>query len=505
MSTYSAQNISKAFSGVTVLSDVDFAIRTGEIHALVGENGSGKSTLIKLLGGVHQATAGHVEVDGRPLQPHSPSTAAANGLAIVHQDYNVFADLDVAMNLNVGRRLPGTAGLLDRREIYRSAEQALDRLDLAIDPRTLMRDVGLAERKLIEIGRALLADASFLILDEPTALLDLSDSARVLAIMRQLRSEGVGLAFVSHRLDEVLAVADHISVLRDGALVASRDRAGADSKTLVDYIVGPKATTSRPQVAAATRGPEALSICDARVFEGGPSFSLTVHQGEILGLTGLIGSGPLELARMLAGHRPFFGELRVSGAPTRITSPTDAIRAGIGYIPEDRSTLGLVMGMSVAFNLNMASLDVVAPRGILRHGRMRTRAATLVDSLRIRIPSLDAPVQSLSGGNQQKVQLGKWLASNRTILIIEAPTHGVDVGAKAEIEMLMRDYVAEGGAVIVASTDVPEVLAMCDRVAVFNRGGIVALRDAMPNEHSEILLSGAHSEQVTQIERLLEK
>ena len=505
--TYAAIGVGKSFSGITVLRDVDFALRSGEVHALVGENGSGKSTLIKILAGVHAQTWGRVERNGGPLPLRAPADAQRAGLAVVHQDYNLFPALDVATNVALVAGLPVRRFVraLDRRELRLRVRAVLESVVADIEPRELVRNLRLAEWKLVEIARALLARAAFVVLDEPTALLDRRDSETILGLIERLAAAGVGVAFVSHRLDEAVRVADRVTVLRDGRRIATLPAEGLTQQRLVELIVGGKGLAHELEAGERHFDSVVLELAGVQATPEGNPFDLVVHEGEILGLTGLVGSGALEVAHMLAGRRPLEGAVRLHGRERRIGSPTEAIRAGIGYIPEERETHGLVNQMSVEVNVNLASLPIVSRAGIVRGRLMRARAHHYMEPLQIRTPSAAAPVRTLSGGNQQKVQIAKWLAANRRILVIESPTHGVDVGAKVEIHRLLRDFVRGGGSVVVASTDIPEVLAIADRVAVFSRGELVDVIATAETSHREVLLSGTRAPQVEEIERLVEK
>ena len=503
--TYAAAGVAKSFSGVTVLRGVDYELRAGDVHALLGENGSGKSTLIKILAGVHQPSAGHVERNGEPLSLRRPVDAQRAGLAVVHQDYNLFPHLDVATNVALSSGLPVRRVLrsLDRRELRRRVRAVLESLDSGIDPRTRVLDLRLAEWKLIEIARALLAEAAFVVLDEPTALLDQHDSETILALIERLRDRGVGVAFVSHRLDEALRVASRATVLRDGRCVAALPLAGVAQERLVELIVGEKALAQEPAHEERPAGRIVVELLRVRAVSGARPFELVLHEGEILGLTGLIGSGAVEVAQMLAGRRTLHGSVRIEGRDRRLRNPADAIRAGIGYIPEERQTHGLVGELSVELNLSLASLASVSPGGLVRRRLVRSRSRRLAEELLIRAPSLGSPVRMLSGGNQQKVQIAKWLAAHRRILVVESPTHGVDVGAKAEIHRLLREFAARGGAVVVASTDIPEVLALADRIAVFSRGELVEVTVGSAATHGTVLLSGSRAPEIEEIERLV--
>jgi ABC-type sugar transport system ATPase subunit len=505
---YGAREIGKSFSGARVLTGVDFEIETGQIHALLGENGSGKSTLIRLLGGVHRPSEGTVVVDREPASVASPGAAARLGLGIVHQDLNLFPDLDIATNIamTAGAPIRGVTRTVDRRRLNRRADEVLERLGLRVDPRLLLRELSLAEWKLIEVARTLTTDARFLILDEPTALLDRRDSRTVLATVKRLRDDGFGIALVTHRLDEALEVADRFTVLRDGRVAATPAAPEADAPTLVRHIVGDAGERGeRAEVADFAGAAEvAMELRAVELAPGAAPFDLTLRRGEIVGLTGLVGAGALELARRIAGRDPLVGTALIEGEEARLRSPRDAIAHGIGYIPEDRKEAGIVDCLSVEENLCLASLPAVTPRGFLRRNLMRRQAGRYAGELAIKARSLGDPISSLSGGNQQKVQIGKWLSSGPRILVVESPTHGVDVGAKAEIHRLLREFAAGGGVVVVASTDIPDVLAIADRVAVFRDGTLASTVTGAKSSHRDLLLSGAQDAKVDEIEELLE-
>jgi len=485
-----------------VLQGVDFEIRAGEVHALLGENGSGKSTLINLLGGVHRPTAGTVMRDGEPIALASPADARRLGLAIVHQDYQLFPTLSVAANIALGGPMSRRAGgLLDRRALRRAARDALETVGVSVDPSRSLGTLRLAEWKLVEVARAVAARSSFLVFDEPTALLDRNDSERILELIERLRASGAGVAFVSHRLDEALRVADRATVLRDGRHVATLPREELSHERLVALIAGGQAPADQPP--PRETGASVVELEGVRALPHARPFSLALRAGEIVGLTGLIGSGALEAAQMIAGRRPLDGVARIFGRETAITTPAAAIRAGIGYIPEERGTHGQVAQLSVEVNMSLASLASVAPRGVLNRRSLRRRAQQYARDLSIRAPSMQARIATLSGGNQQKVQIAKWLAAKPDVLVIESPTHGVDVGAKLEIHRLLLEFAAAGGVVVVASTDIPETVSIADRVAVFSRGDLVEIVNAAETSHRQVLLSGTRAPEVDEIEALI--
>jgi rhamnose transport system ATP-binding protein len=385
------------------------------------------------------------------------------------------------------------------------AAEVLERLGLDFDPARPLHELGLAEWKLVEIARGLLSDARFLILDEPTALLDRRDSRTVLATVERLREEGLGIALITHRLDEALEVADRFTVLRDGRQVATLPRDGTTTRMLVDHIVGDAATAQRaPELDREVGTEPAVTLRQIQLRPEATPFDLTVSRGEIFGLTGLIGAGALELARGLGGRDKLTGDVEVAGRRVKLGSPPAAVAAGLGYVPEDRKEAGLVGCLPVEVNLSLASLGDICPKGFLRRSRMRAVAQRYADELGIRASSLSAPVETLSGGNQQKVQIAKWLASGQQVLVIESPTHGVDVGAKAEIHRMLQEFTAKGGTVIVASTDIPDVLAVADRIAVFGEGELVDVVAGARSTHRELMLSGGGDDtKLEEIEELI--
>ncbi|MDQ1667542.1 MAG: rhamnose transport system ATP-binding protein [Pseudonocardiales bacterium] len=504
---YAAVGVVKRFAKQPVLKGVDFELRGGQVHALIGENGSGKSTLIKIMSGALRPSEGHLEFDGQRVELRSPLAARSLGLAVVHQDHQLFPDLDVAMNISgttlaPGGRLPGS---VSHRGIRDRARELLEQLGIEMDVSRRVRELSPADWKLIEIARSLSLDPRFMILDEPTASLDRHDSRRVLTLIQRLSARGVGVGFVSHRLEEALEVSHWVTVLRDGNLVATRPAEHLSLRGLARLIVGGDfAEDAKLAPTVAGQRDAVVALRGVSVRAGAAPFDLDVRAGEILGLTGLVGAGALEVARMMGGRRRLPGSVLVDGATRVLRRPRDAHALGIGYIPEDRQHDGLVGLLSVAVNLSLATLPAISPRTIVSRRRLRVHAAKYVEALNIKAPSVDAPVGSLSGGNQQKVLIGRWLATGSRVLIVETPTHGVDVGAKGEIVRLLRRFAADGGAVVVASTDVSEVLATADRVAVFNHGELVHVFDASETSYGKILVEGAKNKQLQEVETRLE-
>ena len=474
MNRFGARTIVKRFGPVVALDEVSFACERGEIHALLGENGAGKSTLVKVLVGAHQPDAGTLTFDDVPAILHGPQDAIARSVAVVHQDYHIWPDLTVAENV-IGTlpQPPQRGGLADRRAMRERAQTLLERLEIAIPVDRPVRELDAAEKKFIEIARALALDATFLILDEPTASLEQRESERVLALLERLRAEHHGIILVTHRLEEVVRVADRATILRDGrnAGLIRRDTMRGD--VLVEAILGH--TPDEPAEPRASSAVPALQFSGVRTRPEAPPFDHTLHRGEILGLTGVVGSGAVHLVRALGGRRPLDGTFLVDGTPLAIRSAADAVRAGIGTIPEDRKGAGLALEASVADNIALASLHRVSRFGFTDTAKRDALAEGYRESLGIRCASIHAPVGSLSGGNQQKVLIARWLASGARVIAIEEPTHGVDIGAKAEIHRQLAAFAEAGGSVIFMSTELRELLAIAHRIAIFHGGRLEAI------------------------------
>jgi L-arabinose transport system ATP-binding protein len=467
------RGIGKRFGVVQALADVTLPIRAGEILALVGENGAGKSTLTRIIEGVHQPDAGEVVVDGAPVRLRAPVEAHAAGIRVIHQEPDIFPDLSVAENLFVGdlRRVAGI--FLDRADLAARTRALMARFGLqhALSPWTLAGALGPAHRQLLEIMRALRAGVRLLALDEPTSSLTDDEAQLLFSVVRRLRSEGVALIYISHRMPEIRALADRVAILRDGRLVACRPVAELSETDIVEVMVGRpvSALFDRPPAPLGKIVLETRGLTTARVRE----VSLTVRAGEVVGFGGLIGSGRSELALAIFGQdRLTAGSVSVDGAEIRLRSPADAIAAGIGLAPEERKSQALLLMRSVAENITLC-----VPRRVSRFGFLRRAAEALVarqevERLRVKTPSLDALVSNLSGGNQQKVVLGRWLARAPRVLILDEPTRGIDVGAKAEIYRLIAELAAGGVALLVISSELPELIGLSDRIYVMAAGRI---------------------------------
>jgi len=471
------RGIAKSFPGAQALAGVDFAVRRGEIHALVGENGAGKSTLMKILAGVVAKDGGEIVFDGRGINPQNAAEAQAAGVSLVHQELSLAPNLTVAENIFV-RREPRRLGLLSPlslinwRELNARAKELLDQFELEIAPDAPVKDLSLAKRQIVEIAKALSIEAKLLILDEPTSSLETHEVELLFKLLRRLAARGLGLVYITHRMDEIFSVADRVTVLRDGRLVGTRERNETDANEIIRMMVGRELEKLYPP--KAERMGEAVFELRGLTARGKfNDVSLTVRRGEILGLAGLIGSGRTEAMMTAIGHAPLDGgEVLIDGKAVKIDSPRDALRLGVVYSPEDRKYQGLFLAQSVRANIIAASLNECGAAGLMRRSVERALSAGFTRDLAIKTPDLERPVGALSGGNQQKVLLAKWLATRPRVLIVDEPTRGVDVGSKSEIHHLLRRFTEAGGAVIMISSELPEILGMSDRIVVFHEGRV---------------------------------
>jgi rhamnose transport system ATP-binding protein len=475
MTILRACDISKSFAGVQALKAVSFELLAGEVHALVGENGAGKSTLIKVMTGAVTADAGTLEIAGRAVAHNSPAAARALGVAAVYQQPSLFPNLTVAENIALSLEGGGLWRHIDWAGRAERARELLERAGSDIRPERLVGTLSMPEQQIVEIAKAIGAQAKVLILDEPTASLTEHEVESLFRVIAKLRAEGVGIIYISHRLEEIAAIADRVTVLRDGQSIATRPLAEVDRAELIRLMVGREVSAIFPKRDV----PIGDVVLETRGVRG---VSLAVHSGEILGLAGLVGSGRTEFAETLFGLRPDGGgQILLRGAPVHIASPGDAIRLGIGYVPEDRRQHGVVLEMPIAANACLANLGAVSRRGMIDNGLERELARGYVKRLQIKTPSLYAEAGSLSGGNQQKVALARWLAIRPAVLILDEPTQGVDVGSKSEIHRIMVDLAEQGVAIIMISSELPEILGMSDRIAVMQAGrvaGVLARHEA---------------------------
>jgi ABC-type sugar transport system ATPase subunit len=468
--------IDKRFPGVQALDGVDLQLRAGEVHALVGQNGAGKSTLIKILTGALRPDAGSIRLDGSPVGFHSPATAERTGIAVVHQEGQLFPDLPVADNIIVAHppsRLYPPFRIRDRAEARRRARRLLERLHIDVDVRVLAGTLAPTQRKLIEVARALAREARVLVLDEPTSALERDEIAHLLRLVGRLRDDGTAVLFVSHKLEEVLEVSDRVTVLRDGAVVARRDTSSVSLRDLIHLVAQTEVAEIRKPEADV--GEPVLAARGVTSDTGGP-VDLEVHEREIVALTGLLGSGATGFARSVAGVCHYQeGEVLIGRRRVRPGNPASAVSAGLGFVAEDRKAEGIVPELSVERNIALGSIRSLSRWGWLSRRGLRQQALEYIDALDIRPRAPAMPAGNLSGGNQQKVLLARWLASGASVLVLEEPTHGIDVGAKAEIQELLRRYAVDGGAVVLVSREAAEYLGLADRVGVFRAGSVTAV------------------------------
>ncbi|MEU1278137.1 sugar ABC transporter ATP-binding protein [Streptomyces sp. NPDC005805] len=464
------EGVRKTFPGVVALDSVDFDLRRGEVHVLLGENGAGKSTLIKILSGAHRPDAGRILAEGREVRIGGAQDAERLGIATIHQEFTLVPDLTVAENIFLGRQ-PRRFGIIDRRRMESEAAALLDRVGVDVSPRALVRELGIARLQMVEIAKALSLDARILIMDEPTAVLTSEEVEKLFAIVRQLRADGTGIVFITHHLEEIAALGDRVTVLRDGRSVAQVP-ASTPEDELVRLMVGrsierqyPRRRPDEGEVLLSVRG-----LTRNGVFH---DIGFDVRAGEVVGIAGLVGAGRTEVARAVFGADPYdTGTVDVLGRTLPGHDVVAAMRAGLGLVPEDRKGQGLLLDASVRENLGLVTLRSATRAGFVDLAGQRTAAARIAGQLGVRMAGPEQRVRTLSGGNQQKVVIGKWLLADTRVLILDEPTRGIDVGAKVEIYELVNELTAAGHAVLMISSDLPEVLGMSDRVLVMAQGRI---------------------------------
>jgi ribose transport system ATP-binding protein len=480
------RGISKRFPGVVALDDVTFELRRGEVHVLLGENGAGKSTLMKILSGASARDAGEISIDGRPVEVASPREAQALGIATIYQEFNLVPHLRAAENIFLGREPLRAPGVIDRRKLEGEGGRLLRSLGTGINPRAEVRTLGVAEQQMVEVAKALSLNARILIMDEPTSALTASEIEQLFAAIRRLTAEGVAVIYISHRMEELALIGHRATVLRDGRVVGTRTLP-APVPELVRMMADRDISEQYPP-RTRRRGEELLRVEGVSRGSRLRDVSFTLHRGEILGVAGLLGAGRTELARVVAGADvPDSGRVVLDGRALRLRSPADAIRAGIGLVPEDRKGHGLVLKRSVAANLALPQLGKLARSGVVSRAGEQALASRWIRELRIKTPDARTAVVTLSGGNQQKVVLGKWLAAGADVLIVDEPTRGIDVGAKQEIYVLLDRLAAQGAGIIMISSELPEVLGMSDRILVMHQGRVQALVEAAQSTQEGVL------------------
>jgi ribose transport system ATP-binding protein len=480
------KSISKSFGGIHALRGVDFDIRPGEVHALLGENGAGKSTLMRVLGGEMIPSQGEMIIGGKPVTFRDPRDARALGIVVIHQELALAPDLTVAENIFLGE-LPQA---ISHASLRKRARELIDRLGFKIDPARIVGTLAVAHQQVVEIAKALSQDIKIIVFDEPTAVLSAQDAMRLHTIIRGLRDRGVGIVYISHRLDEVFDIADRMTVLKDGGYVGTVDTGDVRVDDIIRMMVGRPISAMFPERGKRVIGEELLKVEHLNAGRMVRDVSFSIRAGEIVGLGGLIGSGRTEVARVIFGADPLeSGTVTLKGKVLKARSPKDAVKAGIGLVPEDRKQQGVILDKPIRVNSTMAKMSsVVNAFGFLRRGKERAEVSALGKSLRLKASSIDAPVSSLSGGNQQKVVLAKWFHADGDVIILDEPTRGVDVGAKSEIYALINKLAESGKAVLVISSEHQELFGLCDRVLVMGQGRIRG--ELPPTAYSEENLLG---------------
>lgn len=478
------ENIHKSFPGVKVLKDVCLNVKKGEIHALLGENGAGKSTLMKILGGIHKQDSGGILFDGKPVPEVNPEISKRLGIGFVHQELNLSEDLTVAENIFMGRLPEKVFGVIDYKKLYQDTEEVLKELDVAFDGKTMLSTLTTANKQLVEIAKAISLDARIIIFDEPTTSLSDKDVLNLFKIIRRLSKKGVASVYISHRMKEIFELCEQATILRDGELIGSVKVSDVDQNQIIQMIVGRELSDFYPKSEhdIGQKVLEVTGLCD----QHGKVKSVSFHanQGEVLGFSGLVGAGRTELMRLLFGaDHAAKGTIAINGKQINIKSPVQAINHGICLLTEDRKHQGLALGMSIIDNINLTALN----HSVLNKKEMKDTAEKYVDALKIKISDVNNPVSSLSGGNQQKVVLGKWLNKDANIFIFDEPTKGIDVGAKAEIYEIIDTLAKQGKTIIVISSEIPELLGITDRIYVMCEGEITGCLDRSEAQAENIM------------------
>ena len=483
------RGICKAFAGVQALRDAHFELRAGEVHALMGENGAGKSTLMKVLAGVYTADAGQITLAGQPVAPDSPHAAQALGIRIVHQELNLMPHLSAAQNIFIGREPRRWGGLLlDEAALNTQAQRIFAQMHLDLDPRTPVGELTVARQQMVEIAKALSFDSRLLVMDEPTAALNNAEIAELFRLIRQLRERGVGIVYISHKMDELKQISDRVTVMRDGQTIDTVATASTPVASIIALMVGRELAASDEAVPDTADHAEVLRVSGLSRGKAVRNAAFGLRRGEILGLAGLMGAGRTELARAIFGADAIdAGEIHVHGQPVRIRSPKDAVALGIGYLSEDRKHFGLATGLDVQTNVALASLGSFAKGGWLDDAAVRATAQDYAQRLAIKTPSVEQAVRLLSGGNQQKIVIAKWLLRDCDILFFDEPTRGIDVGAKSEIYKLLRALAQQGKAIVMISSELPEILRLSHRILVMCEGRITGELSAAEATQEKIM------------------
>ncbi|WP_443693473.1 sugar ABC transporter ATP-binding protein [Pseudomonas protegens] len=470
-------NVSKGFPGVVALANVQLRVRPGTVLALMGENGAGKSTLMKIIAGIYQPDSGELRLKGRPVTFTTPLAALQAGIAMIHQELNLMPHMSIAENIWIGREQQNRLGLIDHREMHRCTAALLARLRIELDPEEQVGNLSIAERQMVEIAKAVSYDSDVLIMDEPTSAITDKEVAHLFSIIADLKAQGKGIVYITHKMNEVFAIADEVAVFRDGAYIGLQRADSLDGDSLISMMVGRELSQLFPQREKPI-GELLLKVRDLRLDGVFAGVSFDLHAGEILGIAGLMGSGRTNVAETLFGITPSDGgEIVLDGQPLRIGDPHRAIEKGLALLTEDRKLSGLFPCLSVLENMEVAVLPHYAGGGFVQQKALRALCEDMCRKLRVKTPSLEQCIDTLSGGNQQKALLARWLMTQPRILILDEPTRGIDVGAKAEIYRLIASLAGEGMAVIMISSELPEVLGMSDRVMVMHEGQLMGTLD----------------------------
>ena len=480
------RGISKSFSGNAVLKDVQFDLANGEIHALMGENGAGKSTMMKILSGIYTKDQGEIKVDGQVVNFKSPKDAEKLGIIVIHQELNILPDLTVAQNLFLGKELTyGKTGILKTKQMEKEAAELLKKLGLDVNPRTRTGDLSVGKQQIIEIAKAIASDAKYIVMDEPTAALTDREIETLFKTIRELKAKGISFVYISHRMEEIFAICDRITILRDGQYVGVRNIPETTFDEIVAMMVGRELGERFPERNCPI-GETKLEVRNLTVNGVFKDVSFSVRKGEVLGIAGLMGAGRTEVAQTIFGYRKASsGEIRIDGQPVSIKSPIDAMKHRIGFVTEDRKTQGLVLDFSIRENISLANLEKCSSSGIMNKQKETSMVHQYIEDLKIRTSGPEQSAKSLSGGNQQKVVIAKWLGTNPEILILDEPTRGVDIGAKKEIYHIINKLAESGVAIIVISSELPEVIGISDRVIVMREGLLTGevTKDQMTQEN----------------------
>lgn len=480
-------NIVKTFPGVKALSNVNLTIRKGEVHALCGENGAGKSTLIKILAGVYAMDSGTYLFEGKPADIHSTSEGIALGISCIYQELSIVPQIDVAKNLFLGNYPLLKSGIMDMKTMYAKAQEVLKRINLDVSPKTLAENLSIAQQQMLEIGRALTRNAKVIVMDEPTSSLTDKEIEMLFSLIEYLKNEGISIIYISHKLEEVLRITDRVTIMRDGETITTINTQGTTKEQLIDYMIGRPLDNlfNKMQV---DQGPVAMKVeglTREGIFE---DISFEVHKGEVLGFFGLVGAGRTEIMEAIFGVRHYDkGKIIIDGEEVTITSTRQAVKYGLALVPEDRRTQGLATKLNILANMTIVKLGDLSKANVIQRDQQKQIADQYIDSIRIKTPGYRQLVMNLSGGNQQKVVIAKWLMAHPKVLILDEPTRGIDVGAKAEIYGLISQLASQGVAVIIVSSEMQEIFGCCDRVATICQGRLTAVMDIEHATSSKVL------------------